>query len=176
MTTWQAPKIDRTQEPLVADERTMLEGWLDHHRDTLLHKCAGLTTEQLRVASVEPSGLSLLGLVLHMTDVERSWFRQCFAGQDLPDLYDFDADNDADFHAAADADAEAAFAAFRAEVDAARAVTEGRSLDETFTLPRRDGTRTFSLRWVYVHMIEEYARHNGHADLIRERIDGVTGE
>ncbi|MEU4338962.1 DinB family protein [Micromonospora lupini] len=176
MTTWRAPKIDRTQEPLVADERTMLEGWLDYHRDTLLHKCAGLTAEQLRSASVEPSDLSLLGLVLHMTDVERSWFRQRFAGQDLPDLYDYDTDNDADFHAAASADAEAAFATFRAEVDAARAVTEGRSLDETFTLPRRDGTPTFSLRWVYVHMIEEYARHNGHADLIRERIDGVTGD
>ncbi|MEU4469757.1 DinB family protein [Micromonospora sp. NPDC023888] len=176
MTTWTAPEIDRTHEPLVGDERTMLEGWLDYHRDTLLHKCAGLTAEQLRTASVEPSGLSLLGLVLHMTAVERSWFRQRFTGQDLPDLYDFDTDNDADFHAATDADPEAAFAAFRAEVDAARAATAGRSLDETFTLTRSDGTRTFNLRWAYVHMIEEYARHNGHADLIRERIDGVTGD
>ncbi|WP_435204441.1 DinB family protein [Micromonospora sp. bgisy143] len=176
MTTWTAPKIDRSHEPLVADERTMLDGWLDYHRDTLLHKCAGLTAEQLRTASVEPSGLSLLGLVLHMTDVERSWFRQRAARQDLPDLFDYDNDNDADFHAAADADAEAAFATFRAEVEAARAAVEGRSLDETFELTRSDGTRTFSLRWVYVHMIEEYARHNGHADLIRERIDGVTGE
>ncbi|MEU7917143.1 DinB family protein [Micromonospora zamorensis] len=176
MTTWRAPEIDRNHEPLVADERTMLEGWLDYHRDTLLHKCTGLTAEQLRTASVEPSGLSLLGLVLHMTDVERSWFRQRFAGQDLPDLFDYSTDNDADFHAAAGADAEAAFAAFRAEVEAARAATEGRSLDETFLLTRSDGTRTFSLRWAYVHMIEEYARHNGHADLIRERIDGVTGD
>ncbi|MET8464938.1 DinB family protein [Micromonospora zamorensis] len=176
MTTWRAPEIDRSHEPLVADERTMLEGWLDHHRDTLLHKCAGLTAEQLRTASVEPSSLSLLGLVLHMTDVERSWFRQRFAGQDLPDLFDYSTDIDADFHAAAGADAEAAFAAFRAEVEAARAATEGRSLDETFMLTRSDGTRTFSLRWAYLHMIEEYARHNGHADLIRERIDGVTGD
>ncbi|MFF5179043.1 DinB family protein [Micromonospora sp. NPDC000316] len=176
MTTWKAPEIDRRHEPLVADERTMLEGWLDYHRDTLLHKCAGLTAEQLRTASVEPSDLSLLGLVLHMTDVERSWFRQRFAGQDLPDLFDYDNDNDADFHAAAVADAEAALAAFRTEVDLARKATEGRSLDDTFTLTRSDGHRTFSLRWVYVHMIEEYARHNGHADLIRERIDGVTGD
>ncbi|MBQ0976786.1 DinB family protein [Micromonospora sp. M61] len=176
MTTWRAPEIDRSHEPLVADERTMLEGWLDYHRDTLLHKCAGLTAEQLRTASVEPSGLSLLGLVLHMTDVERSWFRQRFASQALPDLFDYSTDNDADFHAAAGADAEAAFAAFRAEVEAARAATEGRSLDETFMLTRSDGTRTFSLRWAYLHMIEEYARHNGHADLIRERIDGVTGD
>jgi uncharacterized damage-inducible protein DinB len=176
MTTWTAPEVDRSHEPLVADERTMLDGWLDYHRDTLLHKCAGLTAEQLRTASVEPSGLSLLGLVLHMADVERSWFRQRAARQDLPDLFDYDNDNDADFHAAAVADAEAAFATFRAEVDAARAAVEGRSLDETFELTRSDGTRTFSLRWVYVHMIEEYARHNGHADLIRERIDGVTGD
>ena len=174
--TWRAPKIDRTHEPLVADERTMLEGWLDYHRETLLQKCAGLTAEQLRTASVEPSSLSLLGLVLHMSDVERSWFRQRFAGEALPDLFDYDTDNDADFHAAASADAEAAFAAFRAEVEAARAATEGRSLDDTFRLTRSDGNRTFSLRWVYVHMIEEYARHNGHADLIRERIDGVTGD
>ncbi|MET8120740.1 DinB family protein [Micromonospora sp. NPDC005189] len=176
MTTWRAPEIDRTPEPLVGDERTMLEGWLDYHRETLLQKCAGLTAEQLRTASVEPSSLSLLGLVLHMTDVERSWFRQRFAGEVLPDLFDYDTDNDADFHAAADADPEAAFATFRGEVEAARAATAGRSLDETFQLTRSDGNRTFSLRWAYVHMIEEYARHNGHADLIRERIDGVTGD
>ncbi|WP_410813082.1 DinB family protein [Micromonospora sp. 067-2] len=177
MTTWRAPEIDRKHEPYTGDERTMLEGWLDYHRDTLLLKCAGLGVEQVRQASVEPSGLTLLGLVLHMTDVERSWFRQRFAGEDLPDLYDYDTDNDADFHAASGADPEAAFATFRAEVEAARAVTAGRSLDETFTLTRGDGAaRTFNLRWAYVHMIEEYARHNGHADLIRERIDGVTGD
>ncbi|MCI4064734.1 DinB family protein [Micromonospora sp. R77] len=175
--TWRAPQITRTTEPYVGDERTMLEGWLDYHRQTLLLKCAGLTAEQLRTPSVEPSGLTLLGLVLHLTDVERSWFRRCFAGADLPDLYDFDSDNEADFHAAADADPQTAFATFATEVEAARAVTVGRSLDETFTMSRSDGaTRTFNLRWVYVHMIEEYARHNGHADLIRERIDGATGD
>ncbi|MCW3840724.1 DinB family protein [Micromonospora yasonensis] len=175
--TWKAPEIDRRHEPYVADERTMLEGWLDYHRDTLLHKCAGLTAEQLRIASVEPSGLTLLGLVRHMSDVERSWFRQRFAGQPLDDLFDYDTDRDAEFHGLADADPEEAFATFRAEVEAARAATVGRSLAETVTLRRADGgERVISLRWIYVHMIEEYARHNGHADLIRERIDGVTGD
>ncbi|MEW2327115.1 DinB family protein [Micromonospora chersina] len=176
--TWRAPEIDRSHEPYVADERTMLEGWLDYHRDTLLYKCAGLTAEQLRTASVEPSTLTLLGLVRHMADVERWWFRIRAAGEDIPGLYDGDEDPDADLNAVADADPEETFATFRAEVEAARKTAAGLSLDQTFQRTRRDGsaeTRTISVRWVYVHMIEEYARHNGHADLIRERIDGVTG-
>ncbi|MEU0150742.1 DinB family protein [Micromonospora fulviviridis] len=175
--TWRAPEIDRTHEPYVGDERTMLEGWLDYHRDTLLHKCAGLTAEQLRTASVEPSGLTLLGLVRHLADVERWWFRIRAAGEDIRGLYDGDEDPDADLNAVADADPAETFAIFRAEVEAAREAAAGLSLDHTFRRPRRDGTADeMNLRWVYVHMIEEYARHNGHADLIRERIDGVTGD
>ncbi|TCB96148.1 DinB family protein [Micromonospora zingiberis] len=173
--TWTAPEIDRRHEPYLGDERAMLEGWLNHHRDTLLDKCAGLTVEQLRIASVPPSPLTLLGLVRHMTVVERHWFRERFGGENLPDLYDFHADPDAEFNTVDTADAEADFAAFRAEVAAADAVAAGRDLDDVFTTRRRDGgTHQINLRWVYVHMIEEYARHNGHADLIRERIDGVT--
>ncbi|SCG57747.1 DinB family protein [Micromonospora halophytica] len=175
--TWTAPEITRTNEPYVADERTMLEGWLDYHRDTLLTKCAGLTAEQLRTPSVEPSGLTLLGLVRHMAEVERWWFRVRAAGQDVGGLHSTDEDPDADFNGVAEADAEADFAIFRAEVEAARAAAAGLSLDQTFQRRRRDGgTDEISVRWVYVHMIEEYARHNGHADLIRERIDGVTGD
>ncbi|MFI9642224.1 DinB family protein [Micromonospora sp. NPDC051925] len=174
--TWRAPEITRKNEPYVGDERTMLEGWLDFHRQTLLLKCAGLTAEQLKTASVEPSGLTLLGLVRHMADVERSWFRQRAAGEQLPDLYDYTTDRDADFHDLADADAEAALATLQAEIDAARTAATDRSLEDTFELPRGDRTATISLRWVYLHMIEEYARHNGHADLIRERLDGVTGD
>ncbi|WP_262281432.1 DinB family protein [Micromonospora sp. MA102] len=175
--TWRAPEIDRSHEPYVGDERTMLEGWLDYHRDTLLHKCAGLTAEQLRTASVEPSTLTLLGLVRHLADVERWWFRIRAAGQDLPGLYAGDEDPDADLNAVADADPEAAFATFRAEVEAARGAVADLPLDHTFARTRRDGRGDeMNLRWVYVHMIEEYARHNGHADLIRERIDGVTGD
>ena len=175
--TWTAPTIDRRSEPYRADERTMLEGWLDYHRDTLLLKCAGLTGEQLRTTGVSSSTLTLLGLVRHMTVVERSWFRQRFAGEDVPELYDFDADPDAEFNTVDTADAEADFAAFRAETTAADAAAAGRDLDEVCTVRRRDGTANeISLRWIYLHMIEEYARHNGHADLIREAIDGVTGD
>ncbi|MFE9690441.1 DinB family protein [Micromonospora sp. NPDC005806] len=174
--TWRAPEIDRRHEPYLADERTMLAGWLDWHRDTLLHKCAGLTAEQLRTASVEPSGLTLLGLVRHLADVERWWFRIRAAGEDIPGLYDADEDPDADLNAIAGADAEEAFATYRAEVEAADRAVADLPLDHTFLRRRDGGTDEMNLRWVYVHMIEEYARHNGHADLIRERIDGVTGD
>ncbi|MGN9892894.1 DinB family protein [Micromonospora sp. L31] len=175
--TWRAPEINRTNEPYVGDERTMLEGWLDYHRQTLLLKCAGLTAEQLRTPSVEPSGLTLLGLVRHMADVERWWFRIRAAGQDIAGIYGTDEDPDADFNAVADADAEAEFATFAAEVEAARKAAADLSLDQTFARKRRDGSADeMNVRWVYVHMIEEYARHNGHADLIRERLDGVTGD
>ena len=175
--TWRAPEITRTNEPYVGDERTMLEGWLDYHRQTLLLKCAGLTAEQLKTPSVEPSGLTLLGLVRHMTEVERWWFRIRAAGQDIGGRYGTEDDPDADFNGVADADAEADFATFTAEVAAARKAAAGLSLDQTFTLRRSDGRADeINVRWVYVHMIEEYARHNGHADLIRERIDGVTGD
>ncbi|BCL16208.1 DinB family protein [Micromonospora sagamiensis] len=169
--TWRAPQITRTPEPYVADERTMLEGWLDYHRQTLLLKCAGLTAEQLRTPSVEPSGLTLLGLVRHMAEVEAFWFRENAAGETVDYPYFTEATPDADLDVT-DADAEADLAVFHRQVELARAAVVGRSLDQVFT----DRGRERNLRWVYVHMIEEYARHNGHADLIRERIDGVTGD
>ncbi|GAA4448597.1 DinB family protein [Phytohabitans houttuyneae] len=173
--TWTAPQIERRHEPYVADERAMLEGWLDFHRDTLLYKCQGLTAEQLRRRSVEPSSLSLLGLVRHMADVERAWFRRRAGGDaGLPRIYYTDDNPDGEFADVDTADAAADFATFRAEVELAKAAVEGRSLDETF-ISERTGAE-ISLRWVFVHMIEEYARHNGHADLIRERIDGETGD
>jgi uncharacterized damage-inducible protein DinB len=173
--TWTPPAVDRTPPPWTGDEWTALTGWLDHQRSTLLAKCAGLDAQQLRMRSAPPSTLSLLGLVRHMADVERIWFRRRVGGEDVGDLYWTAADPDADFNDVDSADPAAAFAALAAEVDAARAVLPGRSLDEVFTSRRRDGTETrFDLRGVLVHMIEEYARHNGHADLLRERIDGVT--
>ncbi|MBM0234076.1 DinB family protein [Micromonospora sp. STR1_7] len=175
--TWRAPEITRTLEPYVGDERTMLEGWLDYHRQTLLLKCAGLTADQLKTPTVQPSGLTLLGLVRHLADVERWWFRIRAAGEDIPGLYDGEEDPDADLNAVAGADAEATFATYAAEVEAAHKAVADLPLDQTFQRPRRDGTADeMSVRWAYIHLIEEYARHNGHADLIRERIDGVTGE
>ncbi|OKH98576.1 Mini-circle protein [Streptomyces sp. CB02923] len=171
--TWIAPQVERRAEPYVADERVMLQGWLDWHRDTLLAKCAGLTPDQLVRASAEPSNLTLLGLVRHMTEVERAWFRTRVAGQKIGPRYFTEEQPDADFEALDTAGAEEALAVLRAECEAADQAVAHRGLDDTF--PMTDG-RIISLRWVYIHMIEEYARHNGHADLLRERIDGATGE
>jgi uncharacterized damage-inducible protein DinB len=173
MTTWTAPDVDRKPEPRTGDERTLLEGWLDYHRDTLLMKCAGLTAEQLKQRSAEPSALTLLGLVRHMALVERTWFRNRAAGEDVPWLYCTDDNLDGDFDDVAGADAEADFATYRAELDTVRQTAAGLSLDQEFST---SWSPAISVRWVYLHMIEEYARHNGHADLLRERIDGVTGD
>jgi uncharacterized damage-inducible protein DinB len=172
--TWTAPAIIRVAEPKVGDERTILEGYLDWHRQTLLHKCAGLTADQLRLASVEPSNLTLLGLVRHMTEVEHSWFSVRAAGQPEGLYYCTDEYPDGDFDRIADADAEADFQRYEAELLTSRAVVRDLPLDHTFIHARSQVE--MSLRWVYAHLVEEYARHNGHADLLRERIDGVTGD
>ena len=158
--------------PRAAGERDALEEWLDFHRETLLWKCAGLTEDQLRLRSVAPSTMSLLGLVRHMAEVERGWFRISVAGEPEVYLYGSEDSLDADFDDVDTADAEADFEVFEREVAAARAAVSGRSLDDTF-LSRRG--KTLDVRWVYLHMIAEYARHNGHADLLREAIDGTTG-
>src|SRR6266702_4999754 len=172
--TWTAPQITRQSTPSVAGERQMLESWLDFHRQTLLSKCSGLTAEQLRQRSAPPSTMSLLGLVRHMTDVERGWFRRRIAGEDIAFLYASEADPDGEFDNVGGADAEQDFAVYLAEVELARQAAAGRGLDETFYHTRHKAD--MSVRWVYLHMIEEYARHNGHADLLRERIDGTTGD
>jgi uncharacterized damage-inducible protein DinB len=165
---------DRREPPLTADERATLEGFLDFHRATLELKCRGLTPEQLATRSVPPSSLSLLGLVRHLADVETDWFHLVATGtRRTPRFYSAD-DPDGDFdHAVGDAAAvDEAFAAWREAVAQSRAISAATALDATFEHPRRGPT---SLRWVLAHMVEEYARHNGHADLLRERIDGVTG-
>ena len=155
---WTAPKVERTDPGLILGERQALEAWLDFHRETLLHKCTGLTADQLKERAVPPSRLSLLGLVRHMTEVERWWFRM----QDLEALDD--------------ADAAANIEAFKQEIEHARAAVAGKQLDDVVPSHGDHPERTRDIRWIYLHMIEEYARHNGHADLIRERIDGVTGD
>jgi Protein of unknown function (DUF664) len=172
--TWTVPEAARTDPPTVAGEREALDGWLDYHRGTLLAKCQGLTAGQLVQRAVPPSTLSLLGLVRHMAEVERSWFRRRFAGQaGLGFLYCSDEYPDGEFDLAEAAGAQADLATFARECGLARAAAAGRPLDETFVHPIEGST--IDLRWVYVHMIEEYARHNGHADILREQIDGVTG-
>jgi uncharacterized damage-inducible protein DinB len=165
----------RINPPFSAAERPMLESWLNYHRDTLAVKCDGLSAEQLRTRAVPPSTLSLLGLVRHMAEVERSWFQRTIAGRDAPPLYYTEEDRDGDFDNVDNADPDEAFAAWRAECEGARAVLAGvRSLDESGAKERHGETVT--MRWILVHMIEEYARHNGHADLLRQRIDGTVGE
>jgi uncharacterized damage-inducible protein DinB len=171
--TWTAPEFTRTAEPFVGDERAMLDGWLDWHRGTLLTKCAGLTGEQLAQRSVPPSTLSLLGLVRHMAYVERAWFRQRFLGEEVDGLYSTAQDPDADLHDTDPSHAQAEVEALVNEWDLVRKGVAGKSLEDTF-VTERHGER--SLRWIYLHLIEEYARHNGHADLLRERIDGMTGD
>jgi uncharacterized damage-inducible protein DinB len=183
--TWTAPEIPRTEPPTVAAERTALETWLDYHRETLLFKCQGLSGEQLARRAVAPSSLSLLGLVRHMAEVERGWFRRTLAGEHAPPIYFSPNDNpDGDFDDVDDADVAADFATWRTECEAARkAEAAATSLDVTAVEQswawRRSSAETprrVSLRWILVHMVEEYARHNGHADLLRERIDGATGD
>jgi hypothetical protein len=173
--TWTAPEAARTDPDLAAGERAALEQWVDFHRATLLQKCAGLTAEQLAERSVPPSSLSLLGLVRHMTVVERWWFRTIATGADLPALYEAFTD-DGDFLFGDDVDAVADLAAYRDECDAARAAAATVGLDTVVPGRGWRADQRIGVRWIYLHMIEEYARHNGHADLLRERIDGATGD
>jgi uncharacterized damage-inducible protein DinB len=169
-----APEDTRPDIPTVADERTLLDGFLDYHRATLLWKCAELSDDDLRRRAVEPSTMSLLGLVRHLTDVEQGWFVHGFGGEERPPSYFSDESPDADFDDLDSVPVKEVFATYEAAIARCKAVVAGASLDAEFA-SRRTGT-VFSLRWLYLHMIEEYARHNGHADLMRERIDGATGE
>ena len=174
--TWIAPEVTRIDEPFTGPERGILDGFLDGHRSTLLWKCAGLTGQQLALASVPPSNLSLLGLVRHMADVERSWFRRVMAGEVAPRRFSSPDDPEGAWNGAVGDSAVVAqaWAAWEAEVDyAERFVARTSDLN---TVGRQSDGKVIQLREVLVHMIEEYARHCGHADLIRERIDGRVGQ
>lgn len=165
--------VDRPDPPLVAGEREMLRDFLDYHRATLAMKCDGLSDEDLRRRSMPPSALCLLGLVRHMAEVERHWFRRVINGEDVSMLWSADADFQAAYNASQATKAEA-FAAWEAEVEQARRIERtAQSLDIT-AFNARWGEEV-SLRLVMLHLIHEYARHNGHADLLREGIDGTVG-
>jgi len=159
--------------PLIADERAMLRAHLDFHRATLAMKCDGLSDEELRRQSMPPSTLSLLGLVRHMSEVERAWFRRVIGGEDIPLVWS----DTGDFQVAYDTRAatrQEAFDAWRGEVEHARRIERAaESLDVIGHDRRRD--QHVSLRMVMLHLIHEYARHNGHADLLREGVDGTVG-
>lgn len=164
---------DRIGPPSFASERDMLRAFLDFHRATLAMKCQGLTDEELRRQSMPPSTLSLLGLVRHMAEVERAWFRRVFEDNDAPMVWS----DKIDFQAAYDASAstrDEAFTAWEAEVENSRRIErEAESLDLAGYQPRWG--EHVSLRMVIVHVLLEYGRHNGHADLLREGIDGTVG-
>jgi hypothetical protein len=160
--------------PPDADERTSLEVWLEFHRATLAMKCRGLSPEQLARRAVPPSGLSLAGLVRHLAELERAYFRRGFAGEEVGWMHG-DPTGPGSWRDFSEASAETAAAdleAWRAECARARAVAAA--------VPSLDGLSAgdpgVTLRWTMVKMIQEYARHNGHADLLRECIDGAVGE
>jgi hypothetical protein len=165
----------RTEPPTAGDERAILTGFLDYHRQTLLLKCAGLTPEQLLRRATPPSTLCLLGLVRHLTEVEYRWLVERFAGGEVKDLF---GPGDADFDVveADEQSVAAAFALYAAQVAESRQLVAGADLDAMTAAAHPRTGEHFSLRWILTHLIEEYARHNGHADLLREAIDGATGE
>ncbi|WP_306325597.1 DinB family protein [Streptomyces venezuelae] len=174
MTTERTESIPRVDPSTTSGEREALEQWLDWHRATLARKCEGLDDSQLRTLSAAPSDLNLLGLVRHMAEVERGWFRNILAGEKAGWIYATDEDNDRDIHVTDEDTYEEAYATWQAEIAHANTLASGHGLDDIGVGEHRGGKR-YNLRWIYIHMIEEYARHNGHADLIRERVDGATG-
>jgi uncharacterized damage-inducible protein DinB len=163
---------DRTDVPKAGNERELLRAYLEFHRETLAMKCAGLSDEDLRRRTT-PSPLSLLSLVRHMAEVERAWFQRVLDGQEVPLVWSPDGDFQVAYDTT-DADVVEAFEAWRTEIEHGRRIERSvASLDVT-GVDRRSGDE-YSLRRILVHLIQEYARHNGHADLIREGIDGTTG-
>ena len=163
----------RIGPPLRSGERETLRAFLDYHRATLAMKCDGLSDDDLRRRSMPPSTLSLLGLVRHMTEVERTWFRRVINAEDIPLVWS----DDGNFQAAYDASMSTrseAFEAWQAEVEHSRRIEqEAASLDVTGY--QASWGEDVSLRLVMLHLIHEYARHNGHADFLREGIDGTVG-
>jgi uncharacterized damage-inducible protein DinB len=177
-------QAERAERPVRADEATTLRAFLDHHRDTLRWKCSGLTQEQL-AQPLPPTDMTLGGLMKHIAVVEQSWFEDDFVGGGLMppfDTVDWDSDRDWEWHTARDDSPEELFALLdearrRSDVVLDEALRPGGvGLDGLSEAEAPDGRGRFSLRWILLHMIEEYARHNGHADLIRESIDGQTGQ
>jgi uncharacterized damage-inducible protein DinB len=171
----------RPEPPLAADETATLLGFLDFQRATLAWKCSGLDAAGLG-ATVGPSSMTLGGMLKHLAYVEDSWFSRWLHGHDRQppwDTVDWKADPDWDWHSAAEDTPDQLRAMWQDTVDRSRSLV-AQALDDggLERLARRawpDG-RSPSLRWILVHMIEEYSRHNGHADLLRESVDGLTGE
>ena len=171
----------RPEPPPAADEATMLNAFLDYQRSTLEWKTRGLDTDGLR-ATLAPTTMTLGGLLKHMAWVEDYWFRVRMLGLEPSEAWsnvDWDADGDWEWNSAAQDAPETLRTLWSRAVESSRdvvaGVLRGGGLDTEVDKPFKDGTAP-TLRWILVHMIEEYARHNGHADLLRESVDGETGE
>ncbi|MGL5823890.1 MAG: DinB family protein [Nocardioides sp.] len=174
--------INRTEPPLAADEVTTLRSFLDYYRDTIRLKVAGLDRSQL-AHTLAPSSMTLGGLLKHCAFVESYWFVEIFAGAGTPEPFasaDWEADEDWEWHTAQhDSPAELLALFDRSVAESNRIVDEAvvtGSLDSPSAITSKRQHVPFSLRWILVHLIEEYARHAGHADLIRESIDGQVGD
>ncbi|KNX39652.1 mycothiol transferase [Luteipulveratus halotolerans] len=170
---WTAPEVADPPTPRNADERATLEAWLDKQRATLLRKCTGLDADQLARQAAPPSDLSLLGLLGHATEVERTWFRILLLGEAVGPPFDVDTTTPRWYASVASRSARELYDGLVAEQDACRTAVAHLPLDATFDGPT---TGPNSLRWIFVQVIQEYARHNGHADLLRQAIDGAVGE
>ena len=175
---------DRSFPPLAGDEVTTVRAYLDYHRDTLRWKVDGLTQEQL-AQRLEPSTMTLGGMMKHLALVESNWFEVVLDGAEtmMPpfDVIDWDADRDWDWDSAVHDTPEQIRALFdeavaRSDRVIDEALAKSTGLDTLAVRPSRRSGNPYSLRWILLHMVEEYARHNGHADLIRQSIDGQTGE
>jgi len=164
---------ERVGPPLIAGERETLRAFLDYHRATLAMKCDGLSDDDLRRQSMPPSTLSLLGLVRHMAEVERTWFRRVINSEDIPLVWSAEGDFQVAYDART-ATRSAAFDAWQTEVEHARRIERNAESLDVIAHQARWG-KDVSLRLVMLHMIHEYARHNGHADFLREGIDGTVG-
>jgi hypothetical protein len=171
--TWTAPPVERSQPDRLLGEKATLDAFLDLQRRTLLTKCAGLTEDQLKSRPNPGSKMSLLGLVRHLTEVEE-WFAE-FAQVPMLDRYITEANDDGDWDDIDTADAGANIAEYQAQWDRSASLIGDSALHDTVVLNPASGKQT-SLRWIYLHVLLEYARHLGHADILRERIDGSTGE
>jgi hypothetical protein len=171
----------RVEAPIRADEVTALRGFLDYHRNTFRWKCSGLTQQQL-AQRLPPSAMTLGGMMKHLALVEVGWFGKTLAGRPYPPLFDsvdWESDPDWEWRTAADDDPQELRTIYddcvsRADAAIEEALARGGLDSESVEQSSSDGA--FNLRWIMLHLIEEYARHNGHADLIRESIDGETGE
>jgi hypothetical protein len=167
---WPVPR--RVTIPRDGDELSMLKAYLEHHRESVELKCSGVPPPRMSERGAPPSTMSLHGVLRHLAGVERWWFAINFAGMDLPMLYYSDADPDQDFESL-DGDPLEAMRVWRAECQRSREIVDAAGSVDEVGVVSRDGD--YTLRWLMLRMIGEYAQHAGHADLLREGIDGAVG-